>query len=402
MIANSKAPAAIGDDLAKDDTKMTVAGDKIYLNDTTKYVKVEDDGKDIGVTTAVGGTSAKKNNNSNETTAIAITKADGKNKVASYVILVSDKFSGSSDDVVFVKEVSKDKISYKDKDGEYQTGYNVELYYLDGTGKIENATVEGSTAPAIGFYTWDNSDDAEGVIALDKYEQALNSQYTGVSGTVDYDDETGFAGLNVSGETYTPALVLTGVYNNALSVAQLTAVSGAKVNLNDVDFAENVIIGDNRDKDDRDADVYTSEITSVSALKTAIDRSNDKSGAVKAVVFYDDGKVTMVYVLEVANAGNSGDPEDETTATVTGVKAETGTNNGELKITVDAQKGNVDTKANVTLYVLNNAGTFTELGDYTVTIAKNSTSGTYTVTGLNSGVQYKVVCGAYTALGTAK
>ena len=402
VVANSKEPAAIGDDLAKDDTKMTVAGEKIYLNDTTKYVKVENDGKDIGVTTAVGGTSAKKSNNSNETTAIAITKADGKNKVASYVILVSDKFSGSSDDVVFVKEVSKDKISYKDKDGEYQTGYNVELYYLDGTGKIENATVEGSTAPAIGFYTWDNSDDAEGVIALDKYEQALNSQYTGVSGTVDYDDETGFAGLNVSGETYTPALELTGVYNNALSVAQLTAVSGAKVNLNDVDFAENVIIGDNRDKDDRDADVYTSEITSVSALKTAIDRSNDKSGAVKAVVFYDDGKVTMVYVLEVANAGNSGDPEDETTATVTGVKAEAGTNNGELKITVDAQKGNVDTKANVTLYVLNNAGTFTELGDYTVTIAKNSTSGTYTVTGLNSGVQYKVVCGAYTALGTAK
>ena len=85
----------------------------------------------LAVTTAVGGTSAKKNNNSNETTAIAITKADGKNKVASYVILVSDKFSGSSDDVVFVKEVSKDKISYKDKDGEYQTGYNVELYYLD-------------------------------------------------------------------------------------------------------------------------------------------------------------------------------------------------------------------------------------------------------------------------------
>lgn len=403
VVANSKAPAAIGDDLAKDDTKMTVAGDKIYLNDTTKYVKVEDDGKDIGVTTAVGGTSAKKNNNSNETTAIAITKADGKNKVASYVILVSDKFSGSSDDVVFVKEVSKDKISYKDKDGEYQTGYNVELYYLDGTGKIENATVEGSTAPAIGFYTWDNSDDAEGVITLDAYTQALSSQFSDIAKDANYDDETGYYGLalNSDKDDYTGGRQLTGVYNNALSAKEFTA-NGHNVYLNDVDFAENVIIGDNRDKDDRDADVYTSEITSVSALKTAIDRSNDKSGAVKAVVFYDDGKVTMVYVLEVANAGNSGDPEDETTATVTGVKAETGTNNGELKITVDAQKGNVDTKANVTLYVLNNAGTFTELGDYTVTIAKNSTSGTYTVTGLNSGVQYKVVCGAYTALGTAK
>ena len=403
VIANSKAPAAIGDDLAKDDTKMTVNGQKIYLNDATKYVKVEDDAKDIDVTTAVGGTSAKKNNSSKETTAIAITKADGKNNVASYVILVSDKFSGSSDDVVFVKEVSKDKISYKDKDGEYQTGYNVELYYLDGTGKIENATVEGSTAPAIGFYTWDNSDDAEGVIALDAYTQKLYDQFSNISKDVDYDDETGFAGLQLSDNDYASnaGLKLTGVYNNALS-AESFENNNHTVNLSDVDFAENVIIGDNRDKDDRDADVYTSEITSVSALKTAIDRSNDKSGAVKAVVFYDDGKVTMVYVLEVADGNVTDSGDKETTATVTGVKAEAGTNNGELKITVEAQKGNVDTKANVTLYVLNNAGTFTELGDYTVTIAKNSTSGTYTVTGLNSGVQYKVVCGAYTALGTAK
>lgn len=241
------------------------------------------------------------------------------------------------------------------------------------------------------------------MITLDAYTQALSSQFSDIAKDANYDDETGYYGLalNSDKDDYTVGCQLTGVYNNALSAKEFTA-NGHNVYLNDVDFAENVIIGDNRDKDDRDADVYTSEITSVSALKTAIDRSNDKSGAVKAVVFYDDGKVTMVYVLEVANAGNSGDPEDETTATVTGVKAETGTNNGELKITVDAQKGNVDTKANVTLYVLNNAGTFTELGDYTVTIAKNSTSGTYTVTGLNSGVQYKVVCGAYTALGTAK
>ena len=149
--------------------------------------------------------------------------------------------------------------------------------------------------------------------------------------------------------------------------------------------------------------MYTSEITSVSQLKTAIDRSNDKNGEVKAVVFYDDGEVTMVYVLAVADAGQNGDAGNkETTATVTGVKAEAGTNSGELKITVNAAKGTVDTKASVTLYVLNNAGTFTELGDYTVTIAKDATFGDYTVTGLNSGVQYKVVCGAYTALGTAK
>ena len=405
VIANSKAPAAIGGDLAKDDTKMTVSNSKVYLNNATKYVKVEDDGKDIDVTTAVGGTSAKEANGSNKTTAIAITKKDGKNEVASYVILVSDKFSGSSDDVVFVKEVSENKVSYKDKDGDYQTGYNVELFYLDGTGKIENATVEGSTAPAIGFYTWDKSDDAENVISLDAYTQRLYDQFSNISKDVDYDDETGFAGLQLSGNDYASdaGLKLTGVYNNALSAESFTNNKRHTVNLSDVDFADKVIVADNRDKDDRDADVYTSEITSVSQLKTAIDRSNDKNGEVKAVVFYDDGEVTMVYVLAVADAGQNGDAGNkETTATVTGVKAEAGTNSGELKITVNAAKGTVDTKASVTLYVLNNAGTFTELGDYTVTIAKNATSGDYTVTGLNSGVQYKVVCGAYTALGTAK
>lgn len=193
------------------------------------------------------------------------------------------------------------------------------------------------------------------------------------------------------------------MYNNALSAESFTNKNHHTVNLSDVDFADKVIVADNRDKDHRDADVYTSEITSVSQLKTAIDRSNDKKGEVKAVVFYDDGEVTMVYVLAVADAGQNGDTGNkETTATVTGVKAEAGTNNGELKITVNAEKGTVDTKASVTLYVLNNAGTFTELGDYTVTIAKSVTSGDYTVTGLNSGVQYKVVCGAYTALGTAR
>ena len=140
----------------------------------------------------------------------------------------------------------------------------------------------------------------------------------------------------------------------------------------------------------------------MSALKTAIDRSNDKNGAVKAVVFYDDGKVTMVYVLEVANGNVTDSSDKETTATVTSVKAETGTNNGELKITVEAQKGNVDTKASVALYVMNNAGTFTYLDDYTVTIAKEQTSGEVTVKGLLSGVQYKVVCGEKTGFGVAQ
>ena len=383
VIANSKAPAAIGDDLAKDDTKMTVNGQKIYLNDATKYVKVEDDAKDIDVTTAVGGTSAKKNNNSNATTAIAITKADGKNNVASYVILVSDKFSGSSDDVVFVKEVSKDKISYKDKDGEYQTGYNVELYYLDGTGKIENATVEGSAAPAIGFYTWDNSDDAEGVITLDAYTQTLSSQFSDIAKDANYDDETGYYGLalNSDKDDYTGGRQLTGVYNNALS-AESFENNNHTVNLSDVDFAENVIIGDNRDKDDRDADVYTSEITSVSALKTAIDRSNDKSGAVKAVVFYDDGKVTMVYVLEVADADGTQEPSKPEV----GTNSLTLDNNGTITVTLKEAAKN-DTKIDVTVKQLNGNFSMTEA----ITVKQGDSSATANISKvLEDGKTYEV------------
>ena len=84
---------------------------------------------------------------------------------------------------------------------------------MDGTGKIENATVEGSTAPAIGFYTWDNSDDAEGVITLDAYTQALSSQFSDIAKDANYDDETGYYGLalNSDKDDYTGGRQLTGV-----------------------------------------------------------------------------------------------------------------------------------------------------------------------------------------------
>ena len=87
---------------------------------------------------------------------------------------------------------------------------------------------------------------------------------------------------------------------------------------------------------------------------------------------------------------------------MTGVSAAAGVKAGELDITVTADKGTVASKASVTLYVLNNAGTWTELNTYVVDIAANATSGYHTVTGLNSGVQYKVVCGDYSAFGTAR
>ena len=331
----------------------------------------------------VGGTStAKQDKNNNAVQALAVTKKDAKNDLASYVILLAatDFNNAGSDDVVYVHEQSNAKVSYTDADGKVKTGYDTELYFLDGSGKVESVTVAGS-AKAAGFYTWELNDDK--VYELTATTPAGASSISGSS----YDDET----IAVTNAT------LDGIYKNALSIAK-----ESNKTLNDVDFASNVIIRDNRNASTRDASVYTSKIESVSALKSAIDRSNDKNDPVEAVVYYDNGEVIMVYVTAVAKASNTGSSNTDTTATVTGVSAAAGVKDGELDITVTADAGTVASKASVTLSVLNNAGTWTELNTYVVDIAANATSGSHTVTGLNSGVQYKVVCGDYSAFGTAR
>ena len=374
---------ALADKLAKDDTKMTIGSKKVYLDDSTTYIKVATPGADIDVKFIVGGTStAKLDKNSAAVQALAVTKKDAKNDLASYVILLAatDFNNAGSDDVVYVHEQSNAKVSYTDADGKVKTGYDTELYFLDGSGKVESVTVAGS-AKAAGFYTWELNDDK--VYELTATTPADASSISGSS----YDDET----IAVTNAT------LDGIYKNALSIAK-----ESNKTLNDVDFASNVIIRDNRNASTRDASVYTSKIESVSALKSAIDRSNDKNDPVEAVVYYDNGEVIMVYVTAVAKASNTGSSNTDTTATVTGVSAAAGVKAGELDITVTADKGTVASKASVTLYVLNNAGTWTELNTYVVDIAANDTSGYHTVTGLNSGVQYKVVCGDYSAFGTAR
>ncbi len=374
---------ALADKLAKDDTKMTIGSKKVYLDDSTTYIKVATPGADIDVKFIVGGTStAKLDKNSAAVQALAVTKKDAKNDLASYVILLAatDFNNAGSDDVVYVHEQSNAKVSYTDADGKVKTGYDTELYFLDGSGKVESVTVAGS-AKAAGFYTWELNDDK--VYELTATTPAGASSISGSS----YDDET----IAVTNAT------LDGIYKNALSIAK-----ESNKTLNDVDFASNVIIRDNRNASTRDASVYTSKIESVSALKSAIDRSNDKNDPVEAVVYYDNGEVIMVYVTAVAKASNTGSSNTDTTATVTGVSAAAGVKAGELDITVTADKGTVASKASVTLYVLNNAGTWTELNTYVVDIAANATSGYHTVTGLNSGVQYKVVCGDYSAFGTAR
>ena len=375
IVSNNNKATAISDKLNKDDNKMTLNGakvtldgkdkantGKIYLNDKTNYVKVEDNGDDIDVKFVTGGTSVAQTG----TTAIAIVTKSGSNYVASYVVLINQEFSNAgSEDVVYVPEKSTTTVSYTNSDGDKKTGYATELYFLDGSGKTETVTVVGQKNP--GFYTYEINDDE--VYELDtKGVDALKLKAA-------YDDETG----------YVEDTHVTGVYNNSMTIDN---VDNKKVE--DVDFADKVIIADDRGQDDRDKDLYTSEITSASQLKSAVEKKTSKgvANSVEADVYFDDGKVIMVYVKSMTDAdGTQGSSKPEV-----GTNSLTLNNNGTITVTLkEAAKS--DTKIDVTVKQLNGNFSMTEAitvkqGDSSATanISKVLEDGkTYTVTATVGG-----------------
>ena len=388
--ASTGVPAAISDDLARDDTslKLTGVSGRYYLTDSTNYLKVEDDGDDIDVKFVTGGTSTKKDG----VTAIVVATKSNNNYVANYVVLVSDKFSNAgSDDVVFVHEQSSTAASYTDADGKTQTGYKTELWFLDGSGNVETVTTDKRYAA--GFYTWEINDDD--VYELTDDVEALNAQFGTPSKNVNYDDETGHVGFVPSGNDFAKdsGAVLTGIYSGSLTIDPIKANGGGKnINLEDVPFAANVIIGDDRGKSDRDKDLYTSEITTVSQLKTAIDKDNSN---VKAVLYYDDGEVIMVYVLSMADAKSDGSSGGEIDDSVTSV-----TLKSDKTITVTLAD-NISTKKTVQVELqLWNSATAEYKTIQTVSVEIDGTSGATntgnsgTLSAIATGSMYKAVYGS--------
>ena len=369
IVSKDNKATAITDKLNKDDNKMTLDGakvtldgkdkantGKIYLNDKTNYVKVEANGDDIDVKFVTGGTSVAKDG----TTAIAIATKSGSNYVASYVVLINKEFSNAgSEDVVYVPEKSTTTVSYTNSDGDKKTGYATELYFLDGSGKTETVTVVGQKTP--GFYTYEINDDE--VYELDtKGVDALSLKAA-------YDDETG----------YVQDTHVTGVYNNSMTIDN---VNSQKVE--DVDFADKVIIADDRDQDVRDNDLYTSEITSVSQLKSAVEKKTSKGAAnsVEADVYFDDGKVIMVYVKSMTDADGTQDPGKPEV----GTNSLTLDNNGTITVTLkEAAKS--DTKIDVTVKQLNGNFSMVEA----ITVKQGDSSATANISKvLEDGKTYEV------------
>ena len=380
-------PAAIGDDLEKADTKMSIDSKKVYLNDKTTYIKVENDGDDISVKTVVGGTNVKKINGKNATTAIAVATKSNSNYVASYVILVSNDFANTSgDDVVFVASTSNKTVTYTDADGKSQKGYQVDLYMLDGSGKVEEGvTITKDSNKGAGYYTYTINDD--GVYELDDYSYndaeaaAKNTVFETAFKDGKYDDETG----------YYKKAELKSIYSNSLTVKSIAGYA-----LDDVDFASNVIIADDRGSSTIDKDMYNSEITSVSALKSAIDKSGNK---VIADVYYDNGEVVMVYVWSMKQAEDAGDGEEDVDSKFSDVSATTSESTTTIKVTMTS-KVTEDTDVKVALSKESNSG-WLDMDTYTVTVAKDAKEGTVEVKNLPAG-NYKLTVGSTNAFFTVK
>ena len=257
-------------DIAKDDTKYTVDGQKVYFQDDTSFIKIETNGKgDTTVKTTTGSASVAADG-----IIIAISeKSDAKTKDALYVIVISDEIenSASGDEIVYLKG---------NPDTKNADGWEGTVYYMDGTGKSETVTLKNKyTGKTVYTFSVDDDDIYKLTADVDALEDICKVNEE--SGKKEYDDETGY----VAGAWLTS---LTAKMKLSLTSADYEFVA------EDVALASKVVIIDHRNADTRDESVYKTEVTTSAKLLTAI-----KKGEVQANVFLDDGEVILVAVTNI-------------------------------------------------------------------------------------------------------
>ena len=256
-------------DLAKDDTSVTYSN-KYYFEDDTTFLKVEKEteNSDPTVKVATGSTSVA----AEDAVVIVIYTKDGKACNAAYVVILAADIGSSLDssEIVYFKDDS----STTNKDGR-----EAEAYFMDGTGNIETITYDKDDGKYVGGKFFKFSVDDDGI-----YDLTLQSEDL----TGEYKDETGF----VYGAT------LTKLYKNALT-AFVWDGSDYVFTADDIDLGSKVIIIDEREDDERDEDLYKSEITNASRLQSAI---NKEGVTVEATVFFDDEEVIFIAVTDVTDA----------------------------------------------------------------------------------------------------
>ena len=291
------------EDLKRDASSIILdnpAGDSLgsrnraYVDENTQYIKIEEPGNDIDVSTATGGTSVT----TATTDAVAvIASKSGSNYTAAYVVLVSaDGFASAAADadIIYVDSESTENVARNE--------WALTAYFLDGSGEQEITANMASEDNH--FYTYTINED--GVYQLTDITDD-DDYYAYTADGEDYEDGTGLV---------TDAK-LTGVYNDQLSGSK----SSDDFTFDDVDFSADVVIIDSRSAADKNDDYVTGDITTISALRRAIDREEITS--VVADVYLDDGEVILVAVKSLSpdvDGSDGGEDGDGTEIAFEGVK----------------------------------------------------------------------------------
>ena len=240
--------------------KDSTFNNRLYVDDSTFFVSVEDDSEDISVKTATGAMSVDKDTTGLKVFAIY---KDGKDD-AVFVIYAAPELVGAvnKDDVVYLTDDAK--TSVKD-------GYAVELYFMKDM-KNQDVTIDDAGKTTQGFYVY--TLDSDGIYKLKS--DTTNALTYDTDGTVS-DKSDGYA-----------TKTFDSVKNNNASSTDNKFIG--------VSFADATVI-DTRDSSDKKADKYSNDITSASRLAAAIDK-----GEVTADVFVENGEIIFVAVTACENA----------------------------------------------------------------------------------------------------
>ena len=238
---------------------------RLYLDETTFFVGVEDESEDISISTATGVMSVEKASTSLKVYAIY---KDGEDD-AVFVVYAAEELNGAvnKDDVVYLTDDAK--TSVKD-------GYIVDLYFMKDLSLSEDVTIDDAGQTTQGFYVF--TVDGEVYMLKTDSSNKLSGEVT--------DNSDG----------YGTGIVFDSVKN--------TNVSSDDDQFVGVSFKDATVI-DTRSSSEKKADIYSNDIESTSRLTSAIEK-----GEVTADVYVEDGEIIFVAVTACENAAETPEKPD--------------------------------------------------------------------------------------------
>ena len=253
------------DNANNDGKKDTIS--RLYLDETTFFVGVEDDSEDISISTATGVMSVEKAFKGLKVKVYAIYK-DGEDD-AVFVVYAAEELNGAvnKDDVVYLTDDAK--TSVKD-------GYIVDLYFMKDLSLSEDVTIDDAGQTTQGFYVF--TVDGEVYKLKTDSSNELRGEVT--------DNSDG----------YGTGIVFDSVKN--------TNVSSDDDQFVGVSFKDATVI-DTRSSSEKKADIYSNDIESTSRLTSAIEK-----GEVTADVYVEDGEIIFVAVTACENAAETPEKPD--------------------------------------------------------------------------------------------